>query len=101
MESGGGEKGQPTLPAQEDNQPNAGHDSQPKFRALFAYSGQHEDELSFQVFISRFRDILSCAVLSRKAPKKHPKFSQNVQIKASIADRGLNLTLGVSPLNKS
>ncbi len=54
MESGGGEKGQPAQPAIEDNQPDAGHDSQPKFRALFAYSGQHEDELSFQV--SRFCD---------------------------------------------
>ncbi len=54
MESGGGEKGQPAQPASEDNQPDAGHDSQPKFRALFAYSGQHEDELSFQV--SRFCD---------------------------------------------
>ena len=53
---GGGEKGQSAPPAQEDNQPDAGHDSQPKFRALFAYSGQHEDELSFQVDISNFRD---------------------------------------------
>ena len=51
MESGGGEKSQSAQPAQEDHQPDAGHDSQPKFRALFAYSGQHEDELSFQVFI--------------------------------------------------
>ena len=44
MESGGAEKGQSEAPA-----PAVEDVAALKFRALFAYAGQHEDELSFQV----------------------------------------------------
>ena len=45
MESSGADKGQPA-PSVERSE---SVDTTPKFRALFAYAGQHEDELSFQV----------------------------------------------------
>ena len=51
MESGGAataEKSQPASAAPPADQPDP-IESAPKFRALFAYAGQHEDELSFQV----------------------------------------------------
>ncbi len=44
MESGGSEKAHAAPSGRAESLDNA-----PKFRALFAYAGQHEDELSFQV----------------------------------------------------